>query len=384
MVIGFFICFFNIAILYFLGHFGFIFSIIASLIFVFNFFLGNIKHKVLKYEFFCILFLFINFLFSVIVYFNSDQDVRPLFFYNIMGLLSFLFLINIKVDNIFKVISFVFLFEVFVVFLQFLNLNFGYGLELKNKIDLFAPEGTLLNSNNSSVFIFSMCLILTSYFSYKKKNIMVLIILFLTFFSVFVTMSRTILVLYCLYLIFFIIDNIKFSIKRISYIFGIFSFFSLFFVNIKGEWLLFFERSINKMFTLSSMNLDDSSSARLISLERWFDNLLYLGFGTLKDGSYGVYYESFDLPLLSFNPHVYIVEISFLYGYIGVLFAFSLYLLVFYSIFSTKINLILKILIFSFFIIMQAVPSSILHNYMFFIVFLSFYYLRNIQVESKV
>ena len=61
----------------------------------------------------------------------------------------------------------------------------------------------------------------------------------------------------------------------------------------------------------------------MVVASRLIESLGSLGFGSLSDQNYGEFFQPLDPLLATINPHSYMVEMSFLFGYPGLLLALT-------------------------------------------------------------
>lgn len=324
---------------------------------------------------------------SICLYFFGDPSYseRNLIVPAILQIVLFIITLNLirnreefkKIALIFAAVSF---FESIIVIGQFLYSNTGFGFEkmIEDQYSRYLVSGSMGNPNNSAALIGLLSSAVTVFLVLNGKKNIAYIYIFLVFPALFITLSRTMM----LYLFFNLIAvfvhqsssafdykiSHKFKLASILAIATIvFVTYSLFERFSDSDTIL---RSINRLGSIGNIANDESMHFRWIVVNRFFENIFNLGYGSFSDLNYFRYFKSDDGLLMKINPHSYIVEYSFLFGYLGLFvvgFIFS------YSIFGllrSNIELPFKILFIFGILFIQAVPSSLLTSIYFFIPFI--------------
>ncbi len=347
--------------LYFFGSIGHFPIIFGLFLFIFNLIIGNIKFSYEKLDlillFILLCMVFLSFL--LLSYERLQINYLILYFSLLVFVFSLIFF-NYKRRQIYTIVVFLFFVEFFSVLSQFFYMNFGFGLAPKSDLTYLSIQGVSLNPNNSASVIF-LYYVYMSIFQYNQKKFLYFYIFsILAFITLILLASRTVIICFVLYFIFFQILSLKkIQFKSISYFFIVLVGLFFIFLNYNSKIYDFF--NYEKILSISELSSDESSGFRLVSLVRLLESFNQLGLGTLRFGSYSVFYKSSDDWLMKINPHVFFSEYSFLFGYLGFFVSIGLWLvLILKLIKNNTLNGFLKFPIVLSIILLQAVPSSVL------------------------
>lgn len=275
-------------------------------------------------------------------------------------------------------------FEIFIILGQYFYVVYGVGFSKRGEygVDSGMLTGSLQNPNNSAAMLGLFVLTLTIFFVMERRFSFAYIVLLGSFLPIFLLLSRTMTVLWFLnFAVVFFTANFTAAFSRSpsgnSYLPNLF-FLSALSLSV---WLGFsyfysaeeevFSRSSARLATLTSLGGDSSVGFRIVSHERLFENLGSLGIGSFSDLNYGSYFDSGDPALMKINPHSYIVEYSFLFGYFGFFAVMFLFGLLVVNIFlNTGLGFAFRLLACFALFFVQAVPSSLLMAMWFFVPFI--------------
>ena len=155
-------------------------------------------------------------------------------------------------------------------------------------------------------------------------------------------------------------------------LFLVFAFWAHSMQYIEGSQVL--QRSLQRIETMGSLADDSSVLFRLTVLQRLAESLPRLGIGTFSDLDYSLFFQPSDHSLMTTNPHSLIAEFSFLFGWPGLILISSYFLIISYLVaFKTTLSFISKTLIIFSFFLTQSVPSSLLDDHTFFLIFIMFW-----------
>lgn len=353
---------FSYIALYFFGPLGHILNVLAILLLIFSLVTFRIRSIYKIKDIYIIFILFLMMTLAVILNLSGSVSLsvdRTLFLYiSIIGFFSVLMIFNSNETSVFKLIVFLFGFEFFTIILQFTYLYFGFGIQPKVDLGYVTTQGLSINPNNTAVLILLYYFYLTNVFIENEKLFLYYLFSLMAFIMLLLLLSRTVLIFFIFFFVLTLIYLLKNNklinsilILLISFI-GVFIFFN---VNL-SEYLKF-----DKLASINQLSSDESTSFRYISLMRLIENFNNLGMGSFSIGDYGRFYEFYDDPLLKINPHMFLSEYSFLFGYMGFFLVFGLFLLLIYSLIKNKsVNPLFKIPLICSILFIQAVPSSVL------------------------
>lgn len=372
-------------------HFGVMTTILVpiSILFLFLTFLKRINNKKnITLSPIIILPLLFLFLSLIMFFFGEPGQLkpRPLYLFSALQIISIYSLIRLKENAI--CLKHCFLaslsIELITVIGQFTYISYGIGFEPKHELDFTGIGGTLLNPNNSSIHI------LCTYIAYKhlsenlKFKVLNLLVTISTLAGILITLSRTALILF---LIHFVFLN-KNSIKKInlSRIFILITLPILLIIAYNTKTLHDSEigsRAIDRIESIQHLTNDESASFRAESLNALAKNIFNLGTGSFSDLNYQKYFDSNADALIKINPHSFITETSFLFGYIGLFYSIGLMISIIKIITANNsYTLGEKIFISVTMIISTSIPSSILINYVFFLPFIGLAIQKN-QIRNQ-
>lgn len=269
------------------------------------------------------------------------------------------------------------LIEILIIISQFTYITYGFGLPPKADDFIFmgAITGSYGNPNNVSVMITLQIFALYKNGFLKKQSATSSLIIFSAFCAVFLTMSRVCFIIFSIFILMYYFrkanagnksDRLK---SAVQWIFAVFLLI-IFAWNFNYEELNnnspVFNRSIERLVSTSNLSSDESAAFRMISHARLLENIHNLGIGSFSDLSYHRFFQGDDDWLLKVNPHSFIVEMSFLYGYIGLILASVFILFIAFDLISNKSSIYLSIFFIISFIFFQMIPSSLLANPLFF------------------
>ena len=279
--------------------------------------------------------------------------------------------------------------ECTLAFLQVSYYSTGIGLPpIFDEYEKYSfVSGSFFNANDFSVFVVSCYMALYSIWITEKKEYLGLLLAGLVIAAVFVSLSRTAFVFMLLLFIFILqknclrvllAPNIKSNL--ITLIIIVLTFFSAIYM-LQSDFLsstTVFERSMTRITTVTGVTNDESASTRSLVYLRLYQNIPNLGFGTFSDLNYARFFESQDFSLMKVNPHSFVAELSFLYGWFGFIIGLGLILLLITKILKNyEIPTYVRLTAAVSLIFFQSVPSSILFNINFFIPYILIAYCKN-------
>ncbi|WP_447741408.1 O-antigen ligase family protein [Variovorax boronicumulans] len=318
---------------------------------------------------------------------KSGEFDRNLWFSGICQLLmSSLFLYYAKSPSTWRFLKFslsaVLAIELALAFLQISYYSIGVGLPpaVEDYEEFSFVSGSFANANDFSVFVAASCMALYSCWTLEGKNIRGYVFLGLSAMGVFVSLSRTVFLFMLIFIALALLQSGKIAIrapKKKSNIFllGVISLICLAFIFIISSDFLVgtsvFERSIARIGQVGEITSDDSSAARSVVYIRFLENFFNLGWGTFADLNYSVFFEPGDFYLMAINPHSFLVEMSFLYGWLGLIAAVCLMgALILGILRNSELPISVRCLTALSLIFFQSVPSSILISTSFFVPYL--------------
>lgn len=329
----------------------------------------------------------ILFVFSFIVYkFGPRGEFEPrLSFVHNFALALALILTSRITDQeqgskkILTLISVILFAEALIVIGQFTYLNWNLGV--KPRTENFDATGVITgsygNPNNVATILTLGVLTVIKSNSILKETHKYALSAF-TGIAIFITLSRTALVLYLAGHAFFYIKSLfsHFSKERLLRTIAVISvisssFYALYLTqgNVDNPVI---ERSMSRISSIFSTQGDESANFRAIAHIRLFENIAGLGFGTFSDLNYRTFFKEDDEELMKVNPHSVIVELSFLYGYLGLAIASIFFLSIFRDIYKSS-GKTTSIFLISCIALLQAVPSTLLAipSFFFFTIILA-------------
>lgn len=361
--------FFNKNVGYFVLFLGFLFYFIAVI-------KNEIKLNISKDELFLTFMSFSYFLLCLILFFVGEfgENSRFLVIYSLIQFVLFSCVINAKNKNlnfINKSLIVFFLIEALIVLLQFLYISYGWGIKSDSEYGIYSFSGSQSNPNNTAVIL---CIIfiyfsLNDFYQKRESSIYIIILSLLLVLCVWFTLSRTVLLFSSIYILYYFYINKK----KIFFILPILIFgFVFFLTQLNKTDNIYLDRSITKASSITSFHEDSSANFRVQSYISLYENVGDLGLGTLSDRNYSHFFHksNFDTKLIAVNPHGYIPEMSFLFGYFGLFYAvLFIFFFIYMIIKNQKINLFLKLFFLIMLILYLSVPSSILSMPIFFLIF---------------
>lgn len=363
------------------GIFLFILSIINNEGFMY-------KSKIILYSPYIVM-AFLSFLLLIFGE-KGEFDQRKIFESNIFQFISVILTYKIIDSKDEKQITYIFLFiiifEILIILGQFsyISIGIGFNRAIDSELPIEAISGSHGNPNNSALQLGLMALAVSSFFILRNEKSKALGVLLIILPGILLTLSRTMLFFWILNLIFILLADLN---KRFSFInlikFSLINLLIILIILIFYQYatsinLDIFIRIIERLDSINSLDEDSSIDFRIISHLRLIENIFSLSYGSFSDLNYYDYFKFDDSWLLKVNPHSYIVEYSFLFGYLGFFVIVSLFITLTYLIlFKSYLPLPLKILSAFGIYFAQAVPSSLLTQYYFFIPFIFLYKIKN-------
>jgi hypothetical protein len=361
-----------------------VFAFGIALFFVGIFQIRGIPRHFAKYG---VLF-FVLFLLHLLLLFlgkSGEIPARPLF---VTGFATFALILTAGILTrsadgqswIFRSIFVCLVFEIFIVFLQYSYMTYGVGLTPRGEdsLDIGLITGSYGNPNNVAVMIALQVFILHKVGKLENYPLSSWILLFGALLAIFLTLSRTCFFLYVVFIVVYTFSRKK-SGEKSPVIFKFLSFFVvallafaafIYFQDLAADGdSVVLDRSIARLSELAETGGDETISFRQISHARLVQNLFNLGIGTFSDLNYGPFFQSYDPELMKVNPHSFLVEMSFLYGYFGFVLAVGFILLLIYDLTRTGLGYV-HIVFFSVVVaFFQMIPSSVLSMPAFFLLF---------------
>lgn len=342
-------------------------------------------------------FVFMAFLSALLLLFGSlgEFERRTIFEFNLLQIAAVILTIRIIGDvsdgrPIFYVFLITILLELLILAGQFSFLSFGVGFSKIADADFAAGviTGSHGNPNNSATQLgllgFSASAFLVMQGEKRKAYILLLLILP----GILLTLSRTMLLFWflnfaCIFLSQTVKNKYALSTKGVMgsiTLIGSGLAILFFLANFDGVDSDVLGRVIQRIDSFNSIDGDSSVNFRVISHARLFENIANLGVGSFSDLNYYEFFENGDPWLMSVNPHSYLVEYSFLFGYAGFfLISYIFFFFIFQLLFRSHLPLSFKILASLGLLFIQAVPSSLLTLFYFFIPFIFLY-----KIQKKV
>lgn len=378
---------------YFFPNGDFIIVTIGLFIFLYDSISRGLELRYMKQDIFITFPFVIMVILAVTLLMVGDSGgfgERYIYIYALTQVAAILLVISSKLEYERKLLAYVFivacLFEAAIVAGQFLYLNYGFGFPVTEGADgvnsALWITGSMYNPNNAATYIYTTALAACVYLSRRGRSLSGLLLLLVIFPSIFFTLSRTMTLLWALttFIVYFQVWRRPVKVVRKNKINKIFVvFMTLFFImvgssvynSIVDDGSNVLNRSLSRLESIGSLSKDESASFRLDSHLRLLERLPYLGLGSYSDRNYQRYFDTEDDRLMKVNPHSYIVEYSFLFGYLGfftVIWAFSALISQImtnqYIIFRFKVIVVMALLL------SQSVPSSLLASLYFFVPFI--------------
>lgn len=311
---------------------------------------------------------------------------RPLFFYALTTLalvLSGLAMIR-QGDSQFvlRVLCTLLVAEIAVVGLQFAYISYGVGLAPRDDaVSGQLIEGSYGNPNNVALVLAMLLMVLVMSGHVRMSSMFGAAIVLGTLAAVFLTLSRTALVFLALFLA---VAAVAPRLRTLTLAATIRAFRrSLPVLAVLGAALVFLfrtgaienleglavvERSIVRVGTLLALDQDASVGFRTITTVRLIDALGSLGMGSLSDQNYGEFFLPGDPALATVNPHSYVVEMAFLFGYPGLLMALTFLVAATWRMIAASRSRRLLVVVFAASVLFfQMVPSSVFALDIFFL-----------------
>lgn len=242
-------------------------------------------------------------------------------------------------------------------------------------------SGSMGNPNNAATALGLLCMALTSILAVQGRFGLAYLVLFASLVGLFLTLSRTMILFAALNFAALWRVHARSKSRRGEMRTGTLWRGVVVAVALIGVWFLYewaaqrgwavFDRSVEKLGTISTLGEDRSASFRALVHLRLLENLPSLGFGALMDRSYGQFFNISDPWLLTVNPHSYLVEFAFLFGYPGLLVVLLFGATLLRQIWrASGIPWEFKLLATAGLLFGQAVPSSLLQATYFIVPFL--------------
>lgn len=370
---------------------GLVFALFATLVFqdkwVFN--ASDVK----------IIFLFLTMpvLAAVLYFFNEPGQfqLRSIFVFNVLQFIAVAILINSINKNygaatVFNILIILMGIELFVLIGQFTFVTYGVGFSkiAENFNEFGFISGTNGNPNDSAAQLGLMAFAATAYLTMQGKKFNGYILMALILPGLFLTLSRTMMAFWVLNIICIILSSVDAKLginvvvklkKIIVLLFFLLVSFAIY-LKIDGSDVDVFNRSIQRLETFGQIANDNSIGFRAISHLRLFENFLGLGLGSFSDLNYYQFFKPTDDWLMKVNPHSYVVEYSFLFGYFGFVIVSLIFLLLSCLIvFRSGVPHPFKFAAIIGLFFIQAVPSSLLTDVYFFCLFV---YLIKIKKQA--
>lgn len=288
--------------------------------------------------------------------------------------------------------------ECALAFLQLSYYSTGFGLApVFDEYESYSlVSGSYFNSNDFAVFAAAFSMLLYCICMLEDKEGYGIVLLGIAMMAVFVSLSRTAFVfmsLFAMVALFRSFKKIIFSSKKSRSLTGliaiVLTFLAVFYL-LGSEFLTstsVFERSLSRLdqVNVEGLSTDESASDRMLVYRRLLENLPNLGIGSFHDQYYSEYFNPGDYSLMKINPHSFVAEFSFLYGWIGGAIAVCLIFILSLKIFRNRdLPLTIRIVIIVSLIFFQSISSSILANASFFIPFILIAYVRKDLVSPRI
>lgn len=311
---------------------------------------------------------------------------RPLFFYALTALalvLTGLAIVRCHGGGQFvlRVLCTLLIVEIAIVGLQFTHMSYGVGLALsEDAIRDYLMEGSYGNPNNVAL-VLAMLLMVLVMSGYVRMSLFGAAIVVVTLAATFVTLSRTALVLLVVFLAAAVlvpklqrlsVSTLTRAVRRLLTVLAVLG-AALLVLQRLGVItdladLAVVERSLQRVADLSALGQDGGIEFRVVVTSRLVDALDSLGFGTLSDQSYGEFFQPLDPSLAAVNPHSYVAEMSFLFGYPGLFMALAFLAVAIWRIITVRGSRRVLVVLFGVSVLFfQMVPSSLFPLDIFFL-----------------
>lgn len=264
---------------------------------------------------------------------------RPLFFYALTTLALVLSGLVIVRDRggrefVLSVLCTLLVVEIAIVGLQFSHMSYGVGLAPgQDAMRDHLIEGSYGNPNNVAV-VLAMLLMVLIMAGYVRMSMVGATLVAATLVATFVTLSRTALAVLVLFLIAAVLapklqsSSIAAWLRAARRLLPVLAVLGAVLLVLQRsgvmtdlEDLAVIERALVRVATLPTFGQEASVEWRLVVASRLIESLDSLGFGTLSDQNYGQFFQPLDSSLAAINPHSYLAEMSFLFGYLGLFMA---------------------------------------------------------------
>jgi hypothetical protein len=312
---------------------------------------------------------------------GKTPEANYLIFYALAEFYMALLIIHKREDASFHrflrfVIVIAFLMEASIALLQYSFFQTGFGLKPVNEEyeAFFMISGSYFNGNDLSVFLATAFFII--YYSFRKiiNGYLMYILMLAVSILLFIANSRSVMALY----LFFVLAHAFRQLKGARS--GLLPTILVCVALIVGGNFLYerslesggetIDKKIERMVAMADMAHDESIQDRSIAYYRFAESLPTLGIGTFEMNNYDRYYESYDFNLLKKNPHNFIIEMSFLYGWLGLAASLLLMGSIIKTIFTNRTYTAFdKLLLVSALLLFVGVPSGILKIPCFFVYF---------------
>jgi hypothetical protein len=319
-----------------------------------------------------IVFAIYTILSSILYATKGDDFARTLPATHLLNFLALLFFASQSNSQSFKrffinALAVLAMLESSIIILQSTYVAYGFGMPARyqflpnvaeSQLYLFASYG---NPNNSGVVIAMIIMVLLLNKSARPNRLLFAFVLILAGLAIFFTLSRAALLFYVLSTFLLLLE--KLPSKKLIFALPLAIVISLFAAlpfNLSDQQSPVFEYSLSRINKLQYiLSSDESVDFRIISHQRLFENLPNLGLGTFTDIQYSKFYKSTDPFVAKFNPHSFIAESSFLYGFPGLALAVSVVVIIASAALSKSVFLPVRLLFVLGFLVFQSVPSSI-------------------------
>lgn len=285
---------------------------------------------------------------------------------------------------VYKFFLYFIVFQFFIILGQGMKMLTGVGFSTPAEYSTVSDQadytnmlsGTFLNSNDLAclvVMIAAYFLLLKHYRGYRVGTGLVLIGLILIF-----TASRMSILLFTIIIFIFWFSNNRFNLSNVIAklflslpAFIVISMLTYTLISNIGDSIDAVNRVKNRIDTIftiieNGISSDNSMSVRFESYLNFANNLMDLGYGTVKLRNYGVFVDhlGYKFSLLAVNPHSFIVEIGYWMGWPGLLLFISFLFFLFLNKFS-----MLNFCVFMMFIMASMISSSAINNFFLFFSF---------------
>lgn len=285
--------------------------------------------------------------------------------------------------------------ECVIAFLQVTYYSSGFGLAptFADYEELSFVSGSFFNANDLSVFVAGYAMATYVLLASEEKYARAYLIVGMAAVAVFVSISRTALVAMTVFATFVILRafirvgaeplrkrNLPDLLALLVVVGGVMYFLGAAVLTGSGVY----DRMEERMGGVTDLATDDSGSARRLVYVRLLENLGQLGAGTFADQNYERFFEVGDLPLMAANPHSFVAELAFLYGWLGLAIAVALIgILAFGILRNRELPLFIRLLAIGSLAFFQSVPSSVLADATFFLPYLFLASCRGHQLTSR-